>query len=206
MIPAATYNDVYKKLSEYEEESKAIGFLIAKPQVQGTQESIIQEFNYYNYRSGKYIDFFLPGYSMYGHNNSGDEILIGHINNAEIYYSDQMFCNFIEEIEYQSKWEYSGETELLIVNSIKQKLDYSNCLLIHFEKAIKVQAIPSIRNFMEKIIRLSKKETDTQEFQQNNISKSIAFSTIEIFLDELPFKTGTMIKRAEVFKKNNFKR
>ena len=204
MVPAISMKEIERHISNYSEDSKAIGILFAKPQTSLSKDAIIPELNYFNRRSGKYIDFFLPGYSNYEHHDFGDEILISTKDDVKTYYSDSYFCNFIEEMEGNSKWLYSGETDLLILNSNKYRIDFSNCLLVHLEKALKINAISSPRVFMENIIRLSRKTVDTNEIQRNQFTKSIAFASIETFMDTLPFNPSKILQRADIFKKCNF--
>jgi hypothetical protein len=95
------------------------------------------------------------------------------------------------------------ESELLIINALGRRLDFSNCLQIRFEKAIRFKAIDSIQTFMENLINLSKKEINTSDIQKNIIGKSLAFSAIETFLDKLPYNIGNTIQKSEIFMKRD---
>lgn len=204
MVPAISMETMVKKVGLYEEPFKAIGILFAKPQIQNVRESLILEMNYYNDRSNKYIDLFLPGYSLFGHENKDDVIEVGEIDKKPVFFSTEKYCRFLEDFENSSKWQYSGETELLILNTLRGKIDYSNAISIHIEKAVKNESIFSFRTFMEQLIRISKKETETININVNMIAKSLLDSVYSSLIDNIPFGAGKIIKRNQIFIRHNY--
>ena len=71
-----------------------------------------------------------------------------------------MFANNIgqyEEFEKQTKWHYSGENELLLIDVfpsvLKDQLNINNAIVCNLEKMHKDKAFSSVRKLFEDIIR-----------------------------------------------------
>lgn len=68
-----------------------------------------------------------------------------------------MFSEFIGELENISNWKYTGESELLILDYVDGKLDFSNVINLWLDKMIRNNIIYSFNNFLEMLIRTIKK-------------------------------------------------
>jgi len=87
--------------------------------------------NYYHHLSGKNINFYLPGYGAYWYGSYPDGQVVAKINGVEWSYSDQMFIDFINDLETYSKWRYSGETELLMLEYKEGKLSFDDVVFVN---------------------------------------------------------------------------
>lgn len=203
MNHAFTLDDIKKVTKNYKEPLRAVGILIARPNIEIVKKQIITDINYFYHRSGKFIDFFLPGYGAYWYGHYPDEENVCKVDGVDWSYSDRMFCMFINELEKVSKWKYSGETELIILNTINGKLDFKNTLSIWLDKAIKDEAIYSIRSFLEDLIRISKSAEDAIDISSTVLLKSVGTSIINQLLEKIPFNSGKSIKKVKYFIKRD---
>jgi len=206
MNPIQTLKDLQRKVSFYEQKEKAIGILFARPQLSIARDSIISQLNYYNNRSGEYIDFFLPGLIQHDNGKYHDIIEVGTLNSNRIYYSDRVFVEFVDEMEKISTWHYYGQTELLIVNVKNQNLDFSKTLSFDFEDALNKKAIQSTSRFMETLIQLSKEKSDDSNLQRRLSGKALGFIAIETFLENIPYHLGERLQAVPFYKSKDFSR
>ena len=56
----------------------------------------------------------MPGYGAYWYESYPDGQVVTKIEGVDWSFSDKMFVCFINDLETYSKWEYSGESELLM--------------------------------------------------------------------------------------------
>ena len=203
MIHAFSLEDIRNRTRLYDEPTKAVGILLARPSVEIVKNEILPDINYFYHRSGRYIDFFLPGYGAYWYGNYPDEVNVCKVAGVNWSYSDLMFCKFIAELESVSKWRYNGETELIIIDSQRGTLNFSNTLSIWIEAAITDRAIISVRNFFESLIRISRSMIETSEIGNVHLVKSASSSIIENIIDKLPFNVGTTLLRTKYFVRRN---
>ena len=82
-------------------------------------------------------------------------------------FSDQSFVSAVKDFEKRTTWEYSGQTDLILLNSFfspKQHvhLDFTNVFMIQLEEAIDSKLIRSGRALIEEIMRQSCK-TDLED-------------------------------------------
>lgn len=203
MNHAFTLNDIRNNIKEYQESVKAIGILIARPNIQFVKEQILCDINYFYHRSGKYIDFFLPGYGAYWYGHYPDEQNICKVDGVNWSYSDKMFCIFIDELERQTKWKYKGETELIIINAVNGEFDFTNTFSIWLDSVVKDEAIYSVRTFMEDIIRTSRIKIETADLRNTALIQTIGTEALDYIIEKLPFESGKKIKKTKYFIKRN---
>ena len=132
MNPIISYNDFtnFLKLNIIVEE-KLIPVLLIKPVTMRylNKERIIEDFfDYIDLRTGRDIQFFMPGYVHYPNTSftqkfpswtpcDEDTIAIKISRLGNIHYSNRAFVDFLDIIESSSpKFRYRGDTELLLVN------------------------------------------------------------------------------------------
>ena len=84
---------------------------------------------YFHFRTGKTINFYLPGYGAYWPRTEySDRKEVVEIDGVKWFFSNEKFVQYIEDLEKYSKWEYSGESELLLIELKEGKLSYK-CML-----------------------------------------------------------------------------
>ena len=131
MIDALTYQTILEEMNRNAREEGVLngssGILITRPELP-TGIDILNSLEYYHFRTGKSVNFYLPGYGAYWNSDYPDSKIVTTIDNVNWSFSNQMFALFIEDLEKNSKWQYSGESELLLVDLKEGNLSYEKMM------------------------------------------------------------------------------
>lgn len=150
---------------EEEKNSKLIGFLFSHPKTSLAKSEIIDHLAQFHIRSGDAIDFFCVGYGAYWPpEHFADQNPVTTIEGVDWLFSEIAFSGIIDDLENVSKWEYSGETELILVTAVKRKtgeviIDYRNAIVCNLEAMAKDNAFTSVRSFFEGLFKYAKKNS-----------------------------------------------
>ena len=130
---------------------------------------------YFHFRTGKSLNFYLAGYGAYWTNSEyPDGKVVTVIDGVKWSFSNQKFVQFISELEIYSKWSYSGESELLLIELKNGILSYENVMSFHLDTMIRDNVIQSIHLFFEWLFRIcSDKETI------NQISNALGYNKLK---------------------------
>ena len=163
MNPGEFYNKIVE-IERKRERKEIVIFLFAQP----TETEILQTFAYLHYNSGKFCNIFAIGYT-------DDRSKLGTYQFREVnasidgekrwLYSDLVFVDVKNYLEERINWKYSGETDLLILQSNPEQrdvLDFTNCVAINVKEGIKEGYISSFRSFMEALVRSAHTEVTPQ--------------------------------------------
>lgn len=165
MFAVNTYEEI--EINERQlAEKHIIVLLFVRPSLTGA-EKIIAEFNYLHYNSRKYCSIYAVGYTnnMCEQSYSDYQIVKG-VDGDNWYYSDRAFVDFKDKLEKRLKWRYSGDIELIVLQSNPDGhniLNFENYLAIDINYGIKNQYIESFPRFMESLLRTSKKEVEVKQ-------------------------------------------
>ncbi len=137
-----------------------VGVLFCNPHTPFCKTEILPSLNYFHHRSASYINFFCCGYGAYWSDNIYVDFQpITIIDGTQWFYSDKALVEVVEDFEKRTKWKYSGENELLILDvSPSEKTDditINHALVCNLEKMKKDEAFSSVRAFFEDLIRYS---------------------------------------------------
>lgn len=140
-----------------------VGILFCNPNTSFCKTEILSSLNYFHHRSVQYINFFCCGYGAYWSEDTYvDFHPVAKIDNMEWFYSDKALVGVIEDFESRTKWKYSGENELLILDvSPSDKPDditINDALVCNLEKMQKDKAFSSVRAFFEDLIRYARSD------------------------------------------------
>ena len=86
---------------------------------------------------------------------------VGGVDGVTWYFSDRVFIDFKNKLENRLKWRYSGENEMIILQSNidgSNILNFENYVAININEGLRKEYIPSYSMFMESLIRHSKSE------------------------------------------------
>lgn len=105
MLEALTYQEMLEDIAENMQrkglKSDTIGILLTRPELD-TGKHILDNLEYYHFRTGKVVNFYLPGYGAYWHNAYPDGRVVTKINDVEWSFSNEMFVKFEDELEQRS--------------------------------------------------------------------------------------------------------
>jgi hypothetical protein len=164
IIPLTTYDHLIRTLSSFLKgktpinTSRLAGLLFAQPN-SFTKEEILSGIDYFNYRSGKTIDFFCVGY--HPHISGSNYPVITTVNNLQWSFDPKIFNDLRQHFEKTTNWKYSGSVELILFNSYfdqpgyNVKLDFSDALAIDLKKAQEDKLITSVGEVFEKIFTIA---------------------------------------------------
>lgn len=178
-----------------------IGVLFCQPHTKFVQAEILNSLNYLHHRSGENINFFCCGYGAYF--PPEEENLVTTIDNVKWSYSDKYFVQVIKEFEKLTKWEYSGETDFLLLDVIPSynpdTLNIKNAVVCNLEQMQKDGAFSSVRKFFEDMIRLfsnpEKRNTLAySDMNTINIGKDFLIDTV---IENLPIKVNKLYKKCK---------
>ncbi|MBD5130032.1 MAG: hypothetical protein HDT43_08920 [Ruminococcaceae bacterium] len=188
-----TYEQIEQKEKELNE-NHIIILLFVRPTVCGA-EDIIKEFNYIHYDSSKYCSIYAVGYTNELSSTQFTYNVIG-VDGADWYFSDEDFIDFKNKPEDRLKWRYSGENELIVLQSNIEGnniLNYQNYVAININEGLRKEYIPSYSMFMASLIRNSKSEVKAS----NAVKKTYRLKKrqiVEMALEEIQ-KVPTPVKR-----------
>ena len=126
------------------------------------------------------------------------------INGTQWSFSNLKYVEFIDALEKHSRWEYSGESELLLIEYSNGKLDYSNVLRFHLDAMLEDKAISSVNAFFEDIFRHAMKQRSLTQISDITGLKTLGQITIDCVLAELPGFFNGVIKRERHYLINNY--
>ena len=202
MLDALTYQEMLKhikgNIERYGIENDTIGILITRPDLH-TGKSILNSLEYFHFRTGKTINFYLPGYGAYWNDTYPDGKIVTEINGVKWSFSNEMFTEFLSDLEKYSKWKYSGESELLLVDFKKGILSFDKIMQFHLDNMIRDNVIYSVHQFFEQLFRVCQdKETLNQVSNAFGLDKAKQI-TKERILDKLPVGLGNIFTQEKYF-------
>ena len=132
--------------------------------------------------------------------------IVTTIDNVNWSFSNQMFALFIEDLEKNSKWQYSGESELLLVDLKEGTLSYEKMMQFYLDKMIRDGVIYSVDQFFEELFRICKdKDSLNQISNAFGLNKAKQVS-IDVLLDKLPLGLGNVFIQEKYFCVKNMER
>jgi len=198
--------ELMQRLNERDEKS-FIGVLFANPHTPYVKNEILPSLEYFHHRSGENFDFYCCGYGAYWPPNQyADQLVVTSIQGANWLFSQQAFAEVVTSFEENTRWRYSGETELLLLDINKSKttntkLAIESAVVLNLESMQKDQAITSGRSLFEKIIRFAQHKDGRGAFEFSDAAGvDAARKTMKsAILSLLPTSVASGYQRAENF-------
>ena len=143
MFAASTYEEI-ERIERQVENMEIVVFLFARP----TEEKILKEFEYIHYNSARYCSIYAIGYTD-DFTKAEDRTYrkVDAMMQQDWYFSMKAFTEFKEKLQNRIHWDYSGETEILILQNNPGKrniLNFQNYVMKSMstrEKTIKVSTM-----------------------------------------------------------------
>lgn len=152
MFAASTYEEI-ERIESQVENMEIVVFLFARP----TEEKILKEFEYIHYNSAKYCSIYAIGYTDdFAKAEDQTYRKVDAMMQRDWYFSTKAFTEFKEKLQDRIRWNYSGETEVLVLqNNPGQKnvLNFQNYVAINVNKGIREEYIDSFQSFIVKKTR-----------------------------------------------------
>lgn len=200
MFAINTYEEIEQRQRKNGDKQIVI-LLFVRPSAPGAKE-IIEEFDYIHYNSARYCSIYAVGYSNdFLKANDRSYKRVTNIEGNEWYFRNAEFVKFKNNLEHRIQWKYSGENELIILQSNPeghQILNFQNYVAIDINCGIRNGYIDSFQRFMEALIRSSKsevtaKEAVTQTRKARYSIKNIAANAID-GCKKIPIPVKTILR------------
>ena len=198
MFAVTNFEGIKKAEIEIQEKHIVI-LLLVKPSDKNAID-IISQFNYMHYESKKYCSIYAVGYTPTGFpDNYRDVKEITSVDNETWYYSDKCFIEFKDYLESRFKWRYSGEPEVIILQSdpdSKGYLTFHNYVTIDINYGIKKEYIESFPRLMNGLINSSKTEVVAKAaFHKTQVKERFNIRNIVEVAVAYSAKTPTPVKK-----------
>lgn len=203
MFEAITYQNMLRDINKNQIKEDTIGILITRPDLE-VGKSILNGLNYYHHLSGNNTNFYLPGYGAYWYECYPDERVVAKIAGVDWSFSDQMFVNFINDLETHSKWEYSGESELLMLEYKDGILFYDNMMRFYLDNMMRDRVIVSIPSFFQQLLRICKKDKSIKDIRNAFGKDKLIQVTKESILNNIPSGLKNVFTQEKYFCIRNY--
>jgi hypothetical protein len=183
-----------ERLSSDTRKVRLVGLLFGQPASPVIQSEILPRIDYWHLRTGKNINIFCIGF--------GDESKD---------FNALSFYDCIYWLQARSKWKYSGETELVLLNARRAQegnenpvwseveLDLSSVVTLILESAMRDKAINSVASFMEQLIQFTENYSGNDPawgFSDAQAGRLSVSALTNLLLAILPAAVRNDVKRA----------
>lgn len=214
MLTAFTYSQVLERLDwafkhRYDQpglrRTRMVGFLFARPSSSLAKDEIVPNLDYFHGRSGDHFDFFGAGYALGPEPDRQHSRVIGSRGDFWVFNLKE-FDAFRREIESRTSWAYSGGCDLLLSNaqfdpSIERaSIEFSTSIVCQLDAMRKDNAIFSIEQFFEQIIRFTESTSHSDPTWGFSDSQGVAIAGSalkRLVLSLLPKKLGEDAQRLQ---------
>ncbi|NIZ07194.1 hypothetical protein [Pseudoalteromonas sp. HF66] len=183
-----------------------VAILFCNPKTDFCQKEILASLSYLHHRSKHHINIFCCGYGAYWPEHKYPDLeIVTSIGGTEWYYSDNAFVEAIEAFENTTKWKYSGENELLLLDVSPSNESYSlninSAIVCNLERMKLDKAFSSVRSLLEDIIRYasSTNANDAWEFSDIKGGELAVDFLKNTILSFLPKQLQVSYKKAESY-------
>jgi len=178
------------------EEVRLGALLFARPYVDIVKGSILPAFDYWDRRSAEHVDIALVGWQKPSEED------------RDFRFDQRDFAKAVELFERETRWRYSGGTDLLLLNtrySVPDEaavFDYTTVVSLTIEDALKDGAIKSVGGFFEDLVSFASRSNGRDPAW--GFSDSMGLKEGRSFLAQLVLKILPRDVRAEYQKLKHF--
>jgi hypothetical protein len=134
---------------------RPVALIFGRPTCKVFKEELLPSRKYYHLRSGTNIEIFYMGYADPDAEHTIAEAF------DENNFSEEFFVRSVSDFETKTKWKYSGETDIILLNSFftpqgEVRLDFTNAFTLPLETAIDSKLIRSGQKFIEDVMNQSR--------------------------------------------------
>lgn len=198
MLEAITYQNMLKDINSNQVTEDTIGIFITRPDLE-VGKSILNSLNYYHHLSGRNTNFYLPGYGAYWYGTYPDGQVVAKINGVDWSYSDKMLVSFINELQNYSKWKYSGESELLMLEYKDGILSYDNMMQFYLDNMMRDRVIVSIASFFQQLFETCKEKKSLNDISNAFGKDKLIQVTKETVLNNIPSSLASVFTQEKYF-------
>jgi hypothetical protein len=184
-----------RERKDFRSDLAMVGLLFARPTDPFAKTNIVPELDYLNSRSGEHLDLFCVGYTKKPHDRTLQQTQpTAWVKGVKWWFDQDAFVKVCKEIQEDSKWEYSGGTELLVANARsyfeEATIDYSSVIPCKLEQMQSDKAINNVREFFEKLFKEAENPTPGDPISRlsDRLGLKLALSSIKKLILDLILK------------------
>lgn len=161
MIPLGDYSRLVNDIKKREDFDIPVtfGLLIADYDQQSSREYILNYIDRFNYKSGEYINFYLPGYFD---NNIYKSKQIIKVAGKEYHFKREKYMEFLTKLETDFGLDYFYNPTLLLMEYKRGHFSKANSLIIELDD--QGSDIRKTGKLFEKIFEIAKSNVDIKDF------------------------------------------
>lgn len=178
MWPLGDYNRLIVEIKRRENPDIPVtfGLLIADYDQRQCREYIINYIDRFNYKSDRYINFYLPGYLEEKFYDCNKTIVIG---NKKYYFNRQVYLDFLMHLENDFAIKYPYNPVLMLLEYNNGSFSFSKRIIIKLDE--NGSQIKQTGELFEEIFNIAREKVDINDFSnklQINKVKNNLFETI----------------------------
>ncbi|HEY5745312.1 MAG TPA: hypothetical protein VIU12_04465 [Chryseolinea sp.] len=187
MLEAPSLNAVRNDMKEH---PSAICCILVAPNFSRLgYENIILRFGYLDYRTGEDIHFYCAGYGGYWNKGSVPDMTdigIGKYEGGTVIpwaFSQRLFGAFVNELEEETRWKYSGGSEIII---LEPGVGFSRCIVFKLDSMIADEIIKDPGELFEALIQHARTHKKIGGFSLKNIGTISGEEIVNSVISLLP--------------------
>lgn len=172
MDPVYDYDSLLFRLKmrfqyDYAEDRRRVrmlGLCFARPTSPLAKNEIFPQVPDWHYRSGSHIDFYFAGFTDF--EQEPNSVQVSMPGRGTWYYSPEVFNTFRKQLESRTNWNYSGGSDLILVNATyrididEPELDFSGAIVCQLDTMKDAKSFPSVEQYFEAIFRFAEGASD----------------------------------------------
>jgi hypothetical protein len=181
-----------------------VAVIFCNPNSKFCKDEMLESLNYFHKRSKDYIHIFCCGYGAFKESTDYNDIQqVANIDGTPWFYSDTSFVDVVDSFEEKTKWTYSGENELLILDvtpsAEPDDITINNSIVCNLEEMKKDSAFTSVRSLMEKLIKYAASDecANAWEFSDKQGLSAAKDCLKDGVLGFLPKSVSALYKKSE---------
>ncbi|MFK4435441.1 hypothetical protein [Paenibacillus sp. RC21] len=191
MWPLGEYGRLVHEIKKRENTDIPItfGLLIADYRQQLSREYILNYINRFNYKSDKYINFYLPGYFQEDFYNNQQII---KIKDKKYYFNEEKYMDFLEKLEVDFDLEYTYNPRLILMEYERGNFNKSKKITIELDN--RGADIKKTGELFEKIFDIAKKYVNVEDFSNTLMKQELKSGIFDRIIKTLDNQLLTEIK------------
>ncbi|GIO97184.1 hypothetical protein J14TS5_22700 [Paenibacillus lautus] len=163
MWPLGQYDRLVHEIKRREDNSIPVtfGLLIADYNQQTCREYILNYIDRFNYKSGRYINFYLPGYLEENFYHSNNKIII---KDKKYYFNREIYLEFLDKLEKDFSIDYPYNPVLILFEYDQGHFSKTKRVVIELDS--NGSGIKKVGEIFEKIFELAKTNVNIRDFSK----------------------------------------
>ncbi len=182
MWPIGDFDRLVNEIKRREEPDYPVtfGVLIADYRQQRCREYMLNYIERFDTVSGKYINFYLPGYIDDDHFANENKISIGSKN---YYFDSQIYIRFLDKLEIDFGIQYTYNPELILFEYDRGHFGTSKRIVIELDR--NGNDIQNVGQLFENVFDIAKQKVRIEEFSKDLSMRDIKAGLFDKLVDSI---------------------